>query len=121
MTAVSEETRRPRVSVFNDPKVRSIFAQVVFVALVVWAGYEIVSNTAANLHRLGKGIDFKFLGTTSGFDIIQSLIPYSSASSYARADRNRPGDNHRLHHRYHAAFDELDHPQDRDGLHRARP
>jgi general L-amino acid transport system permease protein len=85
MTAISEETRHERVSIFNNPKVRSVIVQIVFVLLLVWAGYEIVVNTSENLARLGKKIDFTFLRTTSGFDIIQSLISYSRESSYGRA------------------------------------
>jgi general L-amino acid transport system permease protein len=85
MTAISEETRHEHVSVFNNPKIRSIVVQILFVLLLVWAGYEIVTNTAANLARLGKRVDFGFLQSTAGFDIIQSLISYSRESSYGRA------------------------------------
>jgi general L-amino acid transport system permease protein len=85
MTAVSQETRPRRTSIFNDPRVRSIAAQIIFVVLLTWAGYELVSNTAANLSRLNKNINFGFLSTTAGFDIIQSLISYSRADTYGRA------------------------------------
>lgn len=85
MTAVSEETRRARVSFYNDPKTRSLVAQAVFVIVLLWAGYAIVGNTATNLARLNKTIDFGFLNTTSGFDIIQTPIEYSRESSYGRA------------------------------------
>jgi general L-amino acid transport system permease protein len=70
---------------FNDPKIRSIVVQVLFIILLIWAGYEIATNTAANLAKLGKRIDFGFLRSTAGFDIIQTLISYSRESSYGRA------------------------------------
>jgi general L-amino acid transport system permease protein len=85
MTAISEGTRHERVSMFNNPKIRSIVVQIVFVLLLVWAGYEIAANTSENLAKLGKKIDFTFLQRTSGFDIIQSLISYTRESSYGRA------------------------------------
>lgn len=85
MTAVIDEARPQRVSVFNDPKVRSRVAQVIFLLLVIWFGYEIVHNTAVNLARLNKNIDFGFLVNTAGFDIIQRPIEYSRNSSYFRA------------------------------------
>jgi ABC-type amino acid transport system permease subunit len=61
MTVLSEGTRHEHVSMFNNPKIRSIVVQVLFVLLLVWAGYEIVANTSENLARLGKKIDFSFL------------------------------------------------------------
>src|SRR4051812_24070661 len=86
MMVVSDDAaRQPRVSFLNDPKIRSIFAQIIFVLLLIWAGYEIVTNTAANLGRLNKNINFGFLSTTAGFDIIQSLVDYSRVSTYGRA------------------------------------
>src|SRR5690242_3668767 len=85
MTAVIDEPRTQRVSAFNDPKVRSRVAQIIFVLLLIWFGYEIVHNTAVNLAKLNKNIDFGFLSNTAGFDIIQTPIEYSRDSSYFRA------------------------------------
>ena len=85
MTVLSEGNRHERVSMFNNPKIRAIVVQIVFILLLVWAGYEIAVNTSENLARLGKKIDFSFLQRTSGFDIIQTLISYSRESSYGRA------------------------------------
>jgi len=82
MTAVIDEARPQRASFYNDPKVRSRVAQIVFVLLLLWFGYEIVHNTAANLTKLGKNVDFYFLWNTAGFDIIQRPIEYSRESTY---------------------------------------
>jgi general L-amino acid transport system permease protein len=85
MAAVAETRDRQKVSFWNDPKVRSIFVQVLLVLALAFAAYEIFHNTATNLARLNKSFGFDFLGQTAGFDIIQSLIPYSSSSSYLTA------------------------------------
>lgn len=87
MSAVIDEARPQRASLLNDPKFRSRIAQIVFVLLLVWLGYEIVHNTAANLAKLNKNFDYRFLflWQTAGFDIIQTPIEYSRDSSYFRA------------------------------------
>jgi general L-amino acid transport system permease protein len=85
MTAVIDEARPQRASFLNDPKVRSRIAQIVFLLLLFWLGYEIVHNTSANLAKLGKNVDFRFLSNTAGFDIIQRPIEYSRESTYLSA------------------------------------
>jgi general L-amino acid transport system permease protein len=85
MTVTAERAEAPRVSLVNNPKARAYAVQALLLALLAWAVYEIVVNTTANLTKLNKGFGFDFLGQSAGFDIIQSLIPYSSASSYGRA------------------------------------
>src|SRR3954447_9772576 len=57
--------------------------QIIFVAVLVWLGYEIVANVRANLATQGITSGFGFLKNTSGFDINQSLIPYSGSPTYA--------------------------------------
>ena len=44
-----------------------------------------MNNVADNLRRQNVASGFDFLGRTSGFDVSQSLIEYSNASSYGRA------------------------------------
>src|SRR3954468_18664206 len=58
--------------------------QILFVAALVWVGYEIVANARTNLaaQRITSG--FGFLDNTAGFDVNQSLIPYSGSDTYAR-------------------------------------
>lgn len=68
-----------------DPKIRGIIFQVLLVVALTWLTYEIVTNTAANLKRQNIASGFGFMARTAGFDVSQSLIPYSSTSSYARA------------------------------------
>ncbi|HTB04017.1 MAG TPA: amino acid ABC transporter permease [Bradyrhizobium sp.] len=58
--------------------------QILFVAVLVWIGYEIVENARANLatQRITSG--FSFLDRTAGFDVSQNLIPYSGSDTYTR-------------------------------------
>lgn len=86
MTAVTDERGgRRAVSYWNDPKVRSIVTQAIVLIAVVLLAWEIVHNTSENLRTRNIASGFGFLGVTSGFDIIQTLIPYSNTSSYGDA------------------------------------
>src|SRR6266403_2202298 len=58
--------------------------QILFVALLVWIGYEIVANARANLEAQRITSGFGFLNNTAGFDVSQSLIPYSGSDTYTR-------------------------------------
>lgn len=76
---------RPRASLLYDPTFRSIIYQVVtaviFVALIWW----IWGNTLDNLKRANIASGFGFLNGRAGFQIGQSIIEYSSDSTYIRA------------------------------------
>ncbi|PVB63619.1 amino acid ABC transporter permease [Labrenzia sp. 011] len=74
-----------RASLLYDPKVRSIFYQVLLVVVVVALGYVIVSNTITNLERQNIASGWGFLENTAGFGTNQSLVQYSETSSYGRA------------------------------------
>src|SRR6201999_3610725 len=58
--------------------------QLLFVAALVWIGYEIVANARANLQAQRITSGFGFLGNTAGFDVRPSLIPYSGSDNYIR-------------------------------------
>src|SRR5579863_76122 len=58
--------------------------QLLFAAALVWIGYEIVANARVNLQSQRITSGFGFLANTAGFDVSQSLIPYSGSDSYAR-------------------------------------
>ena len=79
------EAGPPRVNLWNDSRVRAWLAQgLVLAILIAAAGYGIY-NVGQNLHKAGITTGFGFLNEPSGFDISQTLIPYSSKSTYARA------------------------------------
>jgi general L-amino acid transport system permease protein len=58
--------------------------QILFVGALVWVAYEIVANARSNLEAQRITSGFGFLNNTAGFDVSQSLIPYSGSDSYAR-------------------------------------
>src|SRR6266481_8393690 len=58
--------------------------QILFVAALVWIGYEIVANVRANLQAQHITAGFGFLKNTAGFDVSQNLIPYSGSDTYTR-------------------------------------
>src|SRR5713101_6543721 len=58
--------------------------QILFVAALVWIGYEIVANARANLQAQRITSGFGFLANTAGFDVSQNLIPYSGSDPYTR-------------------------------------
>ncbi len=69
---------------WNNPQIRAILFQAVALIATVAFGLSIFENTQDNLRRLGIASGFDFLGSPAGFDIIQTLIPYSAASSYGQ-------------------------------------
>jgi general L-amino acid transport system permease protein len=58
--------------------------QILFVLILVWIGYEIFVNARANLENQRITSGFGFLNNTAGFDVSQSLIPYSGSDTYTR-------------------------------------
>src|ERR1700759_2223422 len=58
--------------------------QVVFVLILIWIGYEIFTNARTNLENQRIASGFGFLNNTAGFDVSQSLIPYSGSDTYTR-------------------------------------
>jgi general L-amino acid transport system permease protein len=72
------------LALYRNPRVRGIFVQVLLLLAVLWAGYELAANAGRNLAAQDIASGFGFLGRTAGFDVAQSLIPYSATDSYAR-------------------------------------
>lgn len=72
-------------SIIYDSRYRSYLIQAVvlfgFVALVLWLGY----NAEANLAAKGRTFDFGFLWRRAGYDIGQTLIPFTNDDSHFRA------------------------------------
>jgi general L-amino acid transport system permease protein len=58
--------------------------QLLFVIVLIWIGYEVVANVRSNLQSQRIAAGFGFLTNNAGFDVNQSLIPYSGSDSYAR-------------------------------------
>ena len=76
---------RGQVPLWRDPAKRAMVFQVVALGLVFMLSYWIFSNTQANLRKLNITTGFGFFSKEAGFEIGESLIPYSAADTYARA------------------------------------
>jgi general L-amino acid transport system permease protein len=75
----------PKVSPLYDPRWRSAVYQIVLCLVIVWLAYSAVTNAADNLAKARIASGFDFWNRTAGFDISQTLIPYTTTSTYGRA------------------------------------
>jgi len=78
-------TPRTKVAPWNDPVVRGWVFQIVVVGLVALLAWYLVSNTMENLQRQKIASGFHYLDREAGFEIGDTMIAYSPASTYARA------------------------------------
>src|SRR5215468_637740 len=76
---------RTKVAPWNDPVMRCWVFQIVIVGLVGVLAWFLVSNTMENLERQKIASGFHYLWREAGFEIGDSMIPYSPADTYARA------------------------------------
>ena len=80
-----EDSQSEKIPFWLDPKKRAIIYQIGTLCMVGLLAYYLVSNTLTNLERQSVATGFGFLQKESSFEIGESLIPYSAASSYGRA------------------------------------
>jgi general L-amino acid transport system permease protein len=77
---------KPKVSPWNDPKVRSLVFQALLLLGIGFLVVEAALNARENLQRQKIASGFGFWDNIAGFPISQSLIPYSeSVSTYGQA------------------------------------
>ncbi len=81
-TAASRLGRPPP---WNDPRIRGVVWQILFVGIVLALVAFLIHNTLVNLRRQNIASGFGFLDREAAFGIGESLITYSPADSYARA------------------------------------
>jgi general L-amino acid transport system permease protein len=81
-TAASRLGRPPP---WNDPRIRGVVWQILFVGIVVALVAFLIHNTLVNLRRQNIASGFGFLDREAAFGIGESLIAYSPADTYARA------------------------------------
>jgi len=74
-----------RVSLMNDPRARGLFFQGLLIIAVIAIVYMGISNAITNLARAGIASGFGFFGDRAGFDIGQTIIPYTNDSNYLQA------------------------------------
>jgi general L-amino acid transport system permease protein len=84
MTVVPAD-ERPKVSLLYNPRVRTIAYQTLLCAVIAFLAWSAIDNAIENLRRAHIASGFEFWKFTAGFDIGQSLIDYSSTSTYGRA------------------------------------
>ena len=82
-TVVAAGPGRPPL--WNDPRLREVIYQILFIGVVVALAGFLVHNTLANLRRQNIASGFGFLDREAAFGIGESLIAYSPADTYARA------------------------------------
>jgi general L-amino acid transport system permease protein len=68
-----------------DTRYRSITMQVIALVLLIATFVYLYLNITANLTKQGLFIDFSFLNSPAGYDINQTLIPYTSQSTNLQA------------------------------------
>ena len=78
----SRDSRSSIAKIVNDERNRSIFYQIIVFGMIGWVCWYLFTNTAANLEARGMSSGFEFLGSTAGFSIAWSVIPYSPTDSY---------------------------------------
>lgn len=87
--AVTDATRSSqdaaKAAFLYRPEVRQVIYQVILVGALGLLFYTIIDNTLENMRRQNIASGFGFWNRTAGFDIGQTLVPYSATSSYGAA------------------------------------
>src|SRR5215471_11268184 len=78
-------TARTKVAPWNDPVIRGWVFQIVVVGLVGLLAWYLVTNTVENLERQKIASGFHYLSREAGFEIGDTMFPYSPSDTYARA------------------------------------
>ncbi|WP_237481566.1 amino acid ABC transporter permease [Lichenibacterium dinghuense] len=68
-----------------DPKLRGYAYQSILLVILVALVWTASNYAVANMARLGIPLNFGFWNQVSGFDINQTLVPYSALSTYGQA------------------------------------
>jgi general L-amino acid transport system permease protein len=79
------ETTRQKTPLIRNPRVRGVVYQVVLCAVIAFLAWSAIRNATENLARAKIASGFGFWNVTAGFDISQTLIDYSTTSTYGRA------------------------------------
>lgn len=85
ITSTRESNAAAKASFLYRPEVRQIIYQLILVVALVALFAYIIDNTIINMRRLGIASGFGFWDRTAGFDIAQTLIPFTATSSYGQA------------------------------------
>ena len=79
---------RPSISgstkFYNNPIYRGWIYQSLLMVFLIGFFYTIISNTLDNMSAQGIKSGFSFLGTSAGFDVLMSLLPFETTDSYLK-------------------------------------
>ena len=84
MSEHDSELQPSKPAIWNDPKYRALFFQIVLVLALGYFIVSIVDNTLSNMESRGISTGFAFLNEPAGFGILQSLIEFNEAHTYGR-------------------------------------
>lgn len=84
MSDHDSELKPSKPAIWNDPKYRALFFQIVLVVALGYFIVSIVDNTLTNMESRGISTGFAFLSEPSGFGILQSLIEFDESHTYGR-------------------------------------
>jgi general L-amino acid transport system permease protein len=85
MTIEAARPERPPLSPLRNPVIRSYTFQAALLIVLALLALGATLNTVANMRARGIPTDFGFWDNVAGFDISQSLIPYTALNTYGRA------------------------------------
>jgi len=71
--------------IWNDPKYRAMFFQILLIAALAYFFFSIIQNTLDNMTARGVSTGFGFMSEPAGFDILQTLVPFDSTYSFGRS------------------------------------
>jgi len=82
-TSLPAEHARPPF--WRDERVLAVIAQIIFLIVVVVTALYLFNNARAGLAQAGLTPGYDFLRLRAGFDIGDTIIPYTSDDTYGRA------------------------------------
>ena len=85
MSVSGPAAQPPKVPLLHDPRFRGLLVQALTALALGALLWVAVDNAATNMRTRGIPTNFDFWNRTSGFDVNQTLIPYSSLSTYGQA------------------------------------
>ncbi|MEQ9814272.1 MAG: amino acid ABC transporter permease [Azospirillaceae bacterium] len=85
MAIQTQDSAQTRAAIWNDPRARAIFWQIVVVILVVAGLWYLIGNVIENRNDQGIASGYGFLEREAGFEISESIISYGAANTYGRA------------------------------------
>lgn len=76
--------RDQKIPLWRDERFWRIALQVLVIVIVVSVFALLGGNLTRNLRQTGSSFGFDFLNTSAGFNILDSLIPYTPTDPYSR-------------------------------------